>query len=313
MAAGGPQTRLPDPVDKTSGCAELNVARLPSERAEMITDLMVPRIQAAGDANALAAALRLAERLQAHVAVLEILHLPLPNPGPWGLASDMAMGQVYTEMRALAETRIAHVKEQLVGEKAPCEVRLVESLYVEPQRTVALHARYADLVVMTSADSSADAALVHNYFSALLLESGRPVLAVPPGYRMSLPLRHAVVAWRQTREAARAVHDALPLLQLAASIDVLEVGPVEASGDNGARPDADIAAHLARHGMNVRAVFHEQRSETVTSALLQHCRQSGAQLLVAGGYGHSRFIEWVLGGVTRELLQSAPVPVLFSH
>jgi nucleotide-binding universal stress UspA family protein len=280
----------------------------------MISELVVPRIQAAGDANALAAGLRLAEHLQAHLTVLEVVHLAMPTPGPWGLATDLAMSQIHAEVRAVAEASAAKLEEQLRKETVASEVRLVESLYVEPPHTIAVHARYADLAVIAScADNPADAAIVRSYFSALLFESGRPVLVVPPNYRLSLPLRHAVVAWRPTREAARAVHDAMPLLRAAQSVDVLEVGSAEASRDDGAQPGADIAAHLARHGLKVRVVLHEPRGESVTMALLQHCRQTDAQLLVAGGYGHSRFAEWVLGGVTRELLMFAHLPVLFAH
>jgi nucleotide-binding universal stress UspA family protein len=136
---------------------------------------------------------------------------------------------------------------------------------------------------------------------------------VPPGFKTHLPARHVVVAWRPTREAARALHDAMPLLHAAETVDVLELDPVGGERGDGPQPGADIAVHLARHGLKVRVVVQKRTGESVAMALLGHVVQSGAGLLVAGGYGHSRFREWALGGVTRELLKSSSVPVLFSH
>lgn len=121
------------------------------------------------------------------------------------------------------------------------------------------------------------------------------------------------MAWRPTREATRALHDAMPLLRVAESIDVLEVDPDVGKRGGGALPGADIATHLARHGLMVRVVLHTRSGESTAMAMIKHAERSGAELLVAGGYGHSRLREWALGGVTRELLQSTPVPVLFSH
>ena len=130
---------------------------------------------------------------------------------------------------------------------------------------------------------------------------------------MALPISHAVIAWQPTREAARALHDALPLLREAKTVDVVMIDPVVSESRYGQEPGADIAGHLARHGLQVNVVTHVLRQETVATALLRHAAESGAQLLVAGGYGHSRLREWALGGTTRELLQAISTPILFSH
>jgi nucleotide-binding universal stress UspA family protein len=128
------------------------------------------------------------------------------------------------------------------------------------------------------------------------------------------PASHAVVAWQPTRESTRALHDALPLLRAARTVDVVTVDPVIGESRHGEEPGADIAAHLARHGLEANVVVHARRpQETVAAALLRHAAESGAQLLVAGGYGHSRLREWAIGGTTRELLRTARTPVLFSH
>lgn len=280
----------------------------------MVKDVIVPITNTAGDANALATAIALATRENAHLSVLEVFNLPMPAPSPWGLLPDLAMSDLYTTLRAKAESDAAVWRERLAKESISSEVRVAESLFVEPPRTAALHARYSDMTVMTGARVVAsDGPVIQSFFATLLLESGRPVLVVPARFKSQRPAKHVVVAWRPTREATRALHDAMPLLHAAESVDVLEVGPEDGEGGDGPQPGADIATHLARHGLKVRVVLSERSGESVAMALMKHVEQSGAELLVAGGYGHSRFREWVLGGVTRELLKHTAVPILFSH
>lgn len=280
----------------------------------MIKDLLIPVTNTAGDGNAVAAAMALAARADAHLAVLEIVNLPVPAPSPWGLLPDLAMSDIYTTLRDRAQSNAAAWRERLAKEAISSEVRVTESLFVEPPRTAALHARYSDLTVMTGASGEPGAApVIHAFFTALLLEAGRPVLVVPPSFTAHGVARHAVVAWRPTSDATRALHDALPLLRAAQTVDLLQVDPAAGEKGDGPQPGADIATHLARHGVEVRIVVHARAGETVAKALLRHAEHSGAELLVAGGYGHTRLREWLLGGVTRELLQSASMPVLFSH
>lgn len=279
----------------------------------VIKDLIVPITNTAGDGNALATAVALASRESAHLTVLEIVDLPVPADSPWGLLPDLAMSDIHDTLRARANSQAALYRGRLARESVSFEVRVVESLLVDPPSIAAMHGRYSDLTVVTAAtEDGLDAPVIDRFFSTLLLESGRPVLVVPPKLRAPQSPRHVVVAWQPTREATRALHDAMPLLHAAESIDVLEVDPV--GGEHGDGPTgSDIATHLARHGLKVRVVVHQRRSESVAVALSNHVEQAGAGLLVAGGYGHSRIREWVLGGVTRELLRSASVPVLFSH
>lgn len=282
----------------------------------MFKDLILPLTDSPGDGNALEAGLALARHANAHLAVARTIYLPAPVPGPWGVPPDAtSMQRIYDEIRAAAEAQAASLRERLASELVATEVRLIESMAASALPQSVMHSHYADLVVMTSAQGSqADRLPIHTLFGTLLLESGRPLLVVPPSWKVSFPPRHAVVAWRPTRESTRALHDAMPLLRTCASVDVAEVesGPVERS-DDGQQPGADIAAHLARHGVNVRVVILHQRGGSVAGELMEHCSRAGAELLVAGGYGHSRFREWVLGGTTRDLLDLATLPVLFAH
>ncbi|MCF7220348.1 universal stress protein [Marilutibacter chinensis] len=282
----------------------------------MIKDLMLALTGTDADDNALDNALAMADYAQAHLTVVGTVRLLVPAVGDWGVAPDASSMQlIHAEIRAMAEAQATRLRERLARESVPSEVRMVETMSYDPQRECALHARYTDLVMMTAdGGGRGESASVNAFFSSILLESGRPVIVVPPSHRMRVPPRHVVVAWRPTREASRALHEAMPFLRAADSVDVLEIesGPDERS-DDGPQPGADIATHLARHGLKVRVVVRQRRDEAVSTALLDHCEQSGAQLLVAGGYGHSRLREWMIGGTTRELLQFARLPVLFSH
>lgn len=281
----------------------------------MIHDLMLPTTGTAGDANALAAAVALSSHLGAHLSVIETVNLPVPMPSPWGITPDVMLDDLYAKLRTKGESNASVLRRQLERERISHEVRVAEAKFIEPSRTIALQARYADLTLLTAASqqSQDDARIVDGIFSALLFESGRPVLMIPPHHPLELPIAHAVVAWQPTREATRALHDALPLLREARSVDVLTVEPLISESHHGEQPGADIATHLARHGLKVNVVVRHRQQETVATALLRHAADSGAQLLVAGGYGHSRLRQWALGGTTRELVQAIHLPILFAH
>lgn len=280
----------------------------------MIHDLMLPITATVGDENALSAAVAMASQFGAHLTVLELVNLPVPATNPWGLSPETAMQQIYADLRETGKRNAARLRTRLEKEGISWEVRVAEALLTEPSRIASSHARYADLAIVTAPKAKADdAGIAYRFFSNLLFESGRPVMVVPTQHSVHLPLRHVVVAWRPTRESTRALHDVLPLLAMAASIDVVTVEPGVKDMDDGDDPGVDIATHLARHDLKVNVVSLPLAGATVANTLLRHCAESGAQLLVAGGYGHSRLREWMLGGTTRELLQTSHLPILFSH
>lgn len=148
----------------------------------------------------------------------------------------------------------------------------------------------------------------------LLMRAGRPVLVVPPGVAV-LEARRVLVAWKDTREARRAVADALPLLADAEEVLVVEAVPDEAGEREAAtRRTGDVAALLERHGATARGETLEPHAgRAVADALLRAAERHGADLVVAGAYGHARLREWAFGGVTRDLLARCPVCCLLSH
>ena len=178
---------------------------------------------------------------------------------------------------------------------------------------MALQARYADLTVIGQFDpSEAVPGLMSNFPEHVILHSGRPVLVVPYAGSFSGKFRKAVIAWDGGMAASRAISGALPLLAAADAVDILVFNPEQDGEAHGEQPGADLALFLARHG--VKANVHAHRSDIDTgNALLSAAADLGAELLVMGAYGHARFREVVLGGVTRTVLASMTVPVLMAH
>lgn len=146
----------------------------------------------------------------------------------------------------------------------------------------------------------------------LLMRLGRPLLVVPPGSRR-LAAESILVAWKDSREARRAVRDALPFLKLAQTVHVVEV----VGGEDELQPAAgrvqDVARHLERHGVRTRAEVRTRREESDGDELQLVAEQHGADLIVAGGYGHTRLREWAFGGVTRHLLRHSSKCCLLAH
>ena len=280
----------------------------------MFKDIVVPITATQGDNDAINVGVTLAGALEAKLTLLEMVNLPTPMGSPWGLVPDVGMSEVYSRLRAQGEINVARLKSRLAQESIPSDVRLVESMFAEPAQLVAHHAHYADLSIVAGAIGDTDeGAVTQSYFGGLLLQSGRPVLVVPPRCKATMPPKRIVLAWRPTREATRALHDALPFLKLAERVDVLVVNAVGGELGHGEQPGTDVATHLARHGVSANVVQRDSKTRSVSSIILEHARESHAQMIVAGGYGHSRFREWAMGGVTRELLITAPVPVFYSH
>jgi len=143
--------------------------------------------------------------------------------------------------------------------------------------------------------------------ASVVLAVGRPVLVVPPGID-HLAVRRVMVAWKDTREARRAVFDALPILRLANRVDVVAV--TDADGTSGA---ADVAAYLATHGIDATFVEHRSDGESGGEALLDLASEGATDLIVMGAYGHGRVREMVLGGFTRDVMRYAPICSLLSH
>lgn len=177
-----------------------------------------------------------------------------------------------------------------------------------------MHARYADLVLTGQFDPKLrDPDIVPDLAEMVALDAGRPVLVVPYIGITGRLGRHILVAWNASREATRAVKDALPFLKAAQQVTVLVIDPRGGAGGHGEQPGADIAAFLARHGVKVTASQTTSNKIDAGDVLLSRAADLNADMIVMGAYGHSRLREMVLGGVTRRIMGSMTVPVLISH
>ncbi|KQQ97138.1 universal stress protein [Massilia sp. Leaf139] len=190
---------------------------------------------------------------------------------------------------------------------ASFEERLVED---ESGRALLLQSRYADLVVV--GQLGAGTSTVSGLPQYLALHGPRPVLAVPDAYAGAPLTDSIVVGWDGSVPALRAIASALPLLARARSVRLALINPERETGLHGDEPGADMALYLARHGVPVE-VLVERTEWPAGEALLRLAYDHDAGLLVSGAFGHSRYREIVLGGVTRVLLERAPLPVLFAH
>jgi nucleotide-binding universal stress UspA family protein len=220
----------------------------------------------------------------------------------------VAPGDEYDALRAQARQSL----ERFAGRARQLGVQSFEERLVEDENRDALllQSRYADLVV--TGQDGPDTGSVRGLPQYLALHGPRPVLVVPPAYAGEPIADSIVVGWDGSVPALRAIDGALPLLTRAAAVRLALVDPEREPGLHGDEPGADMALYLARHGVKVEVVV-ERGNAPAGHALLGIAQAAGAGLLVTGAYGHSRYREIVLGGVTRILLERAPLPVLFAH
>ena len=278
----------------------------------MYKDLIVATTGHGDDAAAFSTACALAAGDGGHVAVLVQVRVPLPDGGGIGLFPAEAFVALYEEVHRQGVENRDHWEEALRRSGVAGEVRLVEDVLSSPPQTATFQARYTDLAVIGLGRQGELPVDVHDQLAKMLTGSGRPLIAVSRGAKPP-PYRRILVGWRAGANAARAVHDALPLLRRADAIDVLCIDPRTDEGGTGADPCTDIARHLGRHGLPVAVHVEVSGGDEPGAVLLRKARTLGADLLVMGGYGHSRLREWALGGTTRHVLANAALPVFLSH
>lgn len=261
-----------------------------------------------------AAAAALAIQHEAHLIGLAStgwMITPADIDGSLGLGAYQAAAM--RDLKELAQTCVDDFRQQVEHLGVLSHEERIEVGY--PADAMPRAARYCDLAVVTQADPDDDYVLrTPQLAQEVLLQSGRPLLVLPyAGEWTVAPAARVLVGWNASREAARAMQDAMPFLCKAASVEVVVFEtPEDVDMDHGDLPGADIGLWLARHGVTVD-VKYVATGVAAGEALLSHAADMGADLIVAGGYGHSRLRETVLGGVTRTLLRSSPVPVLMSH
>jgi nucleotide-binding universal stress UspA family protein len=284
-----------------------------------LRDFVVLLDGSARDEAKLTVALDLARRHDAHLTGFCPLELLLPADMSFALGG-------YPDLWALPEFA-RQIEEQATAKAAVTEARFREMVRREGVKGewayetgslisgVMQRAYTADLMIVGQVDpDNPPPAIARTLIEDVLMTSGRPLLIVPYAGTFQAVGANVLIGWTAGRESARAVHDALPLFATPAKAIVLTVEASRSDRDETSLPTAAIAEHLARHGLNVsaaRTVVTDGLSPA--DALLDYASDISADLLVVGGYGHSRTREMIMGGVTRDLLRHMTVPVLMSH
>jgi len=276
----------------------------------MIKDVVVNLSIGAARDPAADYAISVAEAFGAHLAGIAFAYEPVLPPTVMGGIPTNYIEAQRVEGEKAAQAAIARFDEVVRREGLSAESRLLQASLTGAAERFGHIARRFDLAVVGQAepDRVAPEELI---IEAALFESGRPVLVVPYIQRDGLKLDHVMVCWDAGRNAARAIGDAMPFLERAKAIDVVIVATERAKSDE--IPGADIAHHLARHGVSVELKRIVTGGTDVASTILSYAADAATDFIVMGGYGHSRLREFILGGVTRGILGAMTVPALMSH
>ncbi len=214
-------------------------------------------------------------------------------------------------MQAAADRLDASLQALTRGHGMEADLQIVDGVAAE---LVPQYARYADLCIVGRETPEEPAAINYTFSEQLLFVTGRPVLFVPPAADLTTLGRHIVIAWNSSRPATRSLNDALPLIERADKTTVLMVNPASFPDAHHGPPGERIVEHLRRHGAVVEALhMGEVASGSIGDALQTKAHALGADLIVAGAFGHPRLWEKLLGGVTNDLLARMTLPILMSH
>jgi nucleotide-binding universal stress UspA family protein len=255
---------------------------------------------------------QLAEQNAAYVSTLVVNWRPSAAAvmDPWTVEpvwSDLITGAEKQLAKAVADVKARLERDQ--------DVRTPESMLLElgaSRIVIGSRARHADITIVgrpTKTNSEGGHALVEG----ALFNSGRPALVAPPDWKCREIGRRVLVCWKPTREAARALADADDFLVNANQVTVVTVDAKPSEDGYGPSPGADIAAHLARRGVKVDLANLDSLGRDETRAIQDQALALDADLIVMGGYGHSRLGEFIFGGVTRDMLRTSSVPLFLAH
>jgi nucleotide-binding universal stress UspA family protein len=261
--------------------------------------------------SAIETASAMAEASGGHLTVV-CLGIDRTQPGAYYAgANAIALQQTLAEAQAEA-TGIEKKVRELFKSRPRCEVMAVTAQIGAVGPLVADFTRFADLAVLLKPYGDKrgveDVAIVEG----ALFGYRTPVLILPPDVASAVEPKSAVIAWNESLESLTAVRAAMPFLQKASKVNIAIIDPPKHSSDR-SDPGGNIAEMLARHGVRSDISILAKTMPRVSDVLVRHARDTDADLIVMGGYGHSRFREAILGGATRNMLEIAPVPVLMAH
>jgi nucleotide-binding universal stress UspA family protein len=276
----------------------------------MIKDIIVNLSVGEGANAATDYAVSLAAAFDAHLAGIAFLYDPIvPVSGAGYIPADVIEAQ---ERDNAAAAKAAIDRFVAAGKRAgvAAEPLTLSGSFAGVGDQFGRIARRFDLSIVGQAEPGTSA-VEEIIAESALFESGRPVIVVPYIQKAPLKLDRVMLCWDGSRAAARAIADAMPLLERAGRVEIVIVANERGKKDE--IEGADMGAHLARHGLNVEVKRTVLGDIDVADVILSHAADAGSDFIVMGGYGHSRLREFVLGGVTRTIFRSMTAPVLMSH
>ena len=255
-------------------------------------------------------AVSVAEALDCHILGVAFVYEPVVPTSVMGAVPVDFIEAQRAEGHKMAKAAVARFEQAAKRAGLSTETRILSASVTGAAARLGHMARRFDLAVVGQPERNKtmpEEVLVE----AALFESGRPVIVVPYIQKAGIKFGHVMVCWDGSRAAARAIADAMPLLQKAKQVDVVIVASDRGKSDE--IPGADIGQHLARHGLKVEVKRLTSPHIDVASTVLSYAADSSTDFIVMGGYGHSRLREFVLGGATRGMLSAMTVPTLMSH
>jgi nucleotide-binding universal stress UspA family protein len=245
----------------------------------------------------------------AHVAGIAFLYEPvIPDGSLGGVPIDLIELQREENSKA-AKGAIGRFETAAKKAGVSAETRILDATFGGAATLFARIARRFDIAVVGQAQREHGVS-EELMIEGALFESGRPVIVVPYIQKAPLTLERVLACWDGGRTAARAIGDAMPLLERAKAVDLVIVAEER---KNDEITGANMSEHLARHGIAVNVKRIAKGDLSIEDVILSYAADSGADFMVMGGYGHSRLREFILGGATRGILASMTVPVLMSH
>jgi nucleotide-binding universal stress UspA family protein len=276
----------------------------------LIKDIMVRLDGSAADETRLAMAHRVADSFQGHIIGLFVNVLPLLPPVGWEGVGSVTALDLIEAARAAGDAVEARLTQQLEQLGRPMEIRRVDAFAEDLGLIAAREARAADVFIAMHLGGTNPEP--RQLVETVLFESGRHLLLVPGGKPPVLSFERALVAWNGSRESARAVAEAMPYLGRVKSATIVVVDD-GAPVDETALKGGDLKRHLRRHGVDA-VLHHTPKIGSIAATIVAAAARLDADLVIMGGYGHSRLREWLLGGVTREITNAAAdVPLLIAH
>jgi nucleotide-binding universal stress UspA family protein len=243
-----------------------------------------------------------------HAETISVVPLVAPMEIPDPVAVQALQDMAHAE--TVEVERIVRLKAEAAG--VSFEWRSFSSSAGYGSAPLIESARSSDLLIASQADP-AKPSDSHVDVDTFLLDSGRPVLMIPFVIRQPKPIKRVLIAWNGSKEAARATFDAMPFLKAADAVEVFSVDPVENTPQSAAVAGADIAATLARHGVNVTLATATTTDKNIPAVIENRLSDSSIDLLVMGAYTHSRLWQMIFGGTTKTLLHSMTAMTLLSR